>query len=88
VIEMDAEKVIKYPVSTEKTLRTMETENKLLFVVANDATKSDIKTAVESMFKVKVLGINTFIIKRKKRAYVKLDIESPAIDIATQLGMV
>ena len=84
---MDAQDVIKYPVSTERTLRTMEAENKLLFVVDRKATKADVKKAVESLFKVKVVDVNTYIILGKKKAYVKLSKDNPAIDIATQLGM-
>ena len=84
---MDAQEVIKYPVSTERTLRTMEAENKLLFVVDRKATKADVKKAVESLFKVKVVDVNTYIILGKKKAYVKLSKDNPAIDIATQLGM-
>ena len=85
---MDVQSVIKYPVSTEKSLRTMEAENKLLFVVDKKATKADVKLAVESLFKVKVVDVNTFIMSGKKKAYVKLGAENPAIDVATQLGMV
>ena len=84
---MDAQEVIKYPVSTERTLRTMEADNKLLFVVDRKATKADVKKAVESLFKVKVVDVNTYIILGKKKAYVKLSKDNPAIDIATQLGM-
>ncbi|MEK6854021.1 MAG: 50S ribosomal protein L23 [Nanoarchaeota archaeon] len=84
---MDAQSVIKYPVSSEKSLRAMEAENKLLFVVDKKATKADVKRAVESLFKVKVVDVNTFITAGKKKAYVKLSGENPAIDIATQLGM-
>ncbi len=87
MIKMEAEKVIKYPVSTEKTLRTMESENKLLFVVDRKATKSDVKKAVELLFKAKVISVNSYIIGGKKKAYVKLGKETPAIDIATQMGM-
>ena len=85
---MNLQDVIKYPVSTEKTLRNMEAENKLLFVVDKKATKSDVRKAVESLFKVKVVGVNTYILLGKKRAYVKFSKENPAIDVATQLGMV
>ena len=85
---MDLQSVVKYPVSTERTLRTMETENKLLFVVDKKATKSDVKKAVEALFKVKVVGVNTFIVSGKKKAYVKFGAENPAIDVATQLGMI
>ncbi len=85
---MEAQTVIKYPVSTERTLRTMEAENKLLFVIDRKATKSEVRKAVESLFKVKVIGVNTFITGGKKKAYVRLSPENPAIDVATQLGMV
>ena len=88
MIYMEAQDVVKYPVSTERTLRSMESENKLLFVVDRRASKADVKKAVEVLFKVKVVGVNTYIIQGKKKAYVKLAAANPAIDIATQLGMV
>jgi large subunit ribosomal protein L23 len=84
---MDKYRVIKYPLSTEKSIRLMESENKLLFVVDKKATKREIKRAVEGMFKVKVAKVNTIItMKGEKRAYVKIS-ETPAIEIATQLGL-
>ena len=83
----DPYKIIKYPLATEKAVRLMEAENKLLFVVSPNATKPDIKKAIEEMFKVKVIHVNTLITKGKKRAYVKLHPDNPAIDIATQLGI-
>ncbi len=80
--------IIKNPLSTEKGIRLMESENKLLFVVDRKANKKDIKEAVEKMFKAKVEKVNTLIAPDgKKRAYVKFSAETPAIDIATQLGM-
>ncbi len=85
---MDPNKTIKYPVSTEKGIKLMETENKLIFVVENSSTKSDIKNAVEKMFNVKVESVNTFIMAGKKKAYVKIGKETPAINIATQLGLI
>jgi large subunit ribosomal protein L23 len=85
---MEAYKVIKCPLSTEKSIRLMESENKLIFVVDMVATKADIKKAIEELFKVKVAKVNTLITPRgEKRAYVKLGPESPAIDIATELGL-
>ena len=60
--------VIKYPVSTEKGIKLMETENKLIFVVTDDSTKNDIKKAVESLFNVKVESVNTFINQGKKKS--------------------
>jgi len=85
---MDPYKIIKYPLATEKAVRIMEVENKLVFIVDNKATKKDVKEAVETMFKVKVLKVNTINTSiGKKKAYVKLSAETPAIDVATELGM-
>ncbi|MFH0977954.1 MAG: 50S ribosomal protein L23 [Candidatus Woesearchaeota archaeon] len=85
---MKAEVAIKYPLSTEKSLRLMESQNKLIFVVDQAATKQDVKKAIEELFKVKVLKVNTYIaMDGKKRAYIKLSNETPAIDIATNLGL-
>ncbi|MBI2208704.1 50S ribosomal protein L23 [Candidatus Woesearchaeota archaeon] len=84
---MDPHKIIKYPLSTEKSIRLMESQNKLIFVVDIDADKGVIKKAVEEMFKVDVENVKTFVRKGEKRAYVKFAEKNPAIDIATQLGL-
>ena len=86
---MDIYNIIKYPLSTEKSIRLMESENKLIFVVNKKATKKEIKKALEEMFKVKIEDINTFVnADGEKRAYVKFSPKNPAIDIATQLGLI
>jgi ribosomal protein uL23 len=84
---MDAYKIIKYPLSTEKSIRLMESENKLVFIVDKKAKKGEIKKAFEELFKVKIVKVNTHIFGGKKRAYIKFSQETPAIDIATQLGL-
>ncbi len=85
---MDPYKIIKHPLSTEKSIRLMESENKLIFMVDKSAKKPDIKQAVEKIFDAKVEKVNTFIgSDGKKRAYVKFSNETPAIDIATNLGL-
>jgi|TARA_Y100000310_G_C20578128_1_gene761516 ribosomal protein L23 len=84
---MDPYKIIKYPLSTEKSIRLMESQNKLIFVVEIDANKKMIKTAIEDLYKAKVENIKTYIQNGEKRAYVKFSNDSPAIDIATQLGL-
>ena len=80
-------KSLLYPLATEKTIKLMESENKIVFIVEKKSNKSDIKKELEEMFKVKVLKINTLIQKGKKKAYIKLSQETPALDIATQLGI-
>jgi large subunit ribosomal protein L23 len=85
---MDTDQVIKYPLSTEKSIRLMESENKLIFVVDIKANKTEIKKAIEKTFKVKVIKVTTLLSPRgEKRAYVKLAPETPALDIATDLGL-
>lgn len=85
---METHQVIKYPLSTEKSIRLMEAENKLIFIVDIRARKHEIKKAVEDLFKVKVAKINTLIdMNGRKKAYVKLSDESSALDIATDLGL-
>lgn len=84
---MENTKIIKYPSSTEKSLRMMESENTLVFVVERTANKAMIKEAIETMFKAKVVKVNTAIFGKDKKAYVSFSAETPAIDIATNLGL-
>jgi large subunit ribosomal protein L23 len=85
---MDIANVIKHPLSTEKSIRLMESENKLIFAVDLKANKQEIKEAIEKTFKVKVVKVTTFVTpKGQKRAYVKLSPETPALDVATDLGL-
>lgn len=84
---LDSYKIIKYPLTTEKSVRLMEKENKITFIVDKKASKLEIKSAVEDLFKVKVVKVNTLINMGEKKAYVKLSKESKALDIATQLGL-
>lgn len=84
---MEPLQVIKYPLATEKSIRLMESENKLIFVVDNAATRADVKKAIEIVFKANVDKVNIYVMKGLKRAYVKFSKENPAIDIATNLGL-
>ena len=89
--------VIRKPLITEKT--TMASENgAVVFEVAIDSTKPQIKEAVEGLFGVKVKAVNTTITKGKvkrfrghlgkrkdvKKAYVTLE-EGNTIDVTTGL---
>ena len=59
--------VIRRPLITEKGMTVKETENTLVFEVAEKATKTEVKQAVESLFKVKVSGVRTAIVEGKER---------------------
>jgi len=81
--------VLTYPVATEKAIRAIESENTITFIVDMKATKKMIAKEIEKKFKAKVLNVRTLITTEgKKKAYVRLNKESPAIDVATQLGMI
>ncbi len=81
--------VLKAPLSTEKSIRQIEFENKLAFVVDHRATKQDVKEAVEQLFKVKVKSVNMQnSVQGEKRAYVKLGSGSLASDVSADLGLI
>ena len=97
-IEISAERmydIVRSPVITEKA--TMVSENKqVVFRVPIDATKPEIRAAIEGLFKVKVVGVNTLVQKGKtkrwkgrpgkrndvKKAVIRLA-EGDSIDITT-----
>lgn len=81
-------RTILYPLSTEKSIKLMESENKLIFIADKKANKQEIKKALEEEFKVKITAIKTLIDRKgRKKAYVQFSEETPAIDIATKLGL-
>ncbi|MDP3640758.1 MAG: 50S ribosomal protein L23 [Nanoarchaeota archaeon] len=85
----DPYQILQRPLSTEKSLRQMEFENKLSFVIDPRATKPEVKRAVEELFSVKVLGVNVQnAFKGEKRALVKLSAASSASDIGADLGLI
>ncbi len=85
---MDPYDVILYPLMTEVTSRILETENKLVFIVNMKATKGDIKRAVEELYEVRTEKINVMITPRgEKKAFVKLNLENKAVDVAIKLGI-
>ena len=80
--------VILRAVMSEKSLRLVEEQNVLTFIVRRDANKHEIKRAVERAFGVKVEKVNTLITPMgEKKAYVKLAKEYKASDVASRLGL-
>jgi large subunit ribosomal protein L23 len=59
--------VIRRPLITEKGLAAKETEGTLVFDVAPTASKTEVKQAVEALFKVKVLNVRTSNVLGKER---------------------
>jgi large subunit ribosomal protein L23 len=89
-------KVLLGPHFTEKATSSASLANQVVFKVVKDATKPEIKAAVEKLFDVKVLGVSVALMKGKtkqtkhglgkrsnwKKAYVRLE-QGQEIDFAT-----
>ena len=90
--------IILGPHLSEKTSNIAEQNNQVTFKVANDATKAEIKAAVEKLFNVSVRGVQVLNVKGKskrtargqtrsrsnwKKAYVRLE-QGQQIDFADQ----
>ena len=75
------------PITTEKAVMLIESQNILTFMTEKQKTKEQIKKELEELFEIKIEKIRTLIRNNKKYAYVKLKKEFPAIDLATKLGL-
>jgi large subunit ribosomal protein L23 len=91
--------VIRRPLITEKALTSREVEGSLVFEVAANASKSEVKQAVETLFNVKVASIRTVNVVGKerkrgkfsgflpdwKKAYVRLKAGEKIPDFAAEI---
>ena len=91
--------IIRRPLITEKALTTREVQGALVFEVAANASKTEVKQAVEQLFKVKVASIRTVSVVGKerrrgkfagylpdwKKAYVRLKAGEKVPDFAAEL---
>ena len=62
-----AYQIIRRPVITEKGLAIKENQNTLVFQVAKAATKTEIREAIQSIFKVEVHSVRTALYPGKER---------------------
>ena len=65
---LSAYDIILSPVITEKSSMASEV-NQVVFEVRRNATKPEIKAAIEQLFKVKVVGVNTLLRKGKTKQF-------------------
>ena len=93
---VDPYDIIIMPWITEKTLEARrvadedsgyrENNNRIEFIVHKEASKADVKAAVESLLDVEVARVNTRITKNGKHASVKLAVGYDAEEAALKLG--
>ena len=80
--------IIKRPLITEKTTIQKESFNQVTFEVDPAANRVEIKRAIENIYNVKVIKINTLITPNgKKKAFIKLHPDNSAQTIAIDLGI-
>ena len=80
--------VIKYPNVTEKAMNEMDFQNKLEFIVATDATKPEIKEALEAQFDIGIDDVNTQVTPQgEKKATVRLSEDDDAQEVASRIGV-
>lgn len=87
--EFDPYQIITSPLATEKCIRLIEFNNTLVFRTHQRATKSDVKRAIQELFKVKVKSVNILnSVQGYKKAYVTLDSNYLASDVSADLGFI
>jgi|TARA_B100000446_G_scaffold52821_1_gene48980 large subunit ribosomal protein L23 len=63
--------VLRRPIVSEKSTNAAESGQQVVFEVLTDATKNEIKTAVESLFEVSVEGVQVINVRGKVKRFGK-----------------
>ncbi len=80
--------MIQYPYVTEKSTIQAEENNTLQFIVDVNDTKDKVKKDIETLYKLKVLRVNTMLTtKGKKKAIVLFQEPNTATELASRLGI-
>eukprot|EP00028_Trichosphaerium_sp_Am-I-7-wt_P014594 CAMPEP_0168508438 /NCGR_PEP_ID=MMETSP0405-20121227/126_1 /TAXON_ID=498012 /ORGANISM="Trichosphaerium sp, Strain Am-I-7 wt" /LENGTH=70 /DNA_ID=CAMNT_0008525597 /DNA_START=307 /DNA_END=519 /DNA_ORIENTATION=+ len=70
-------------------MKKIEMNNTLVFIVDRKASKSMIKQAIWKLYEIKALKVNTLITpKAAKKAYVRLEPDFDALDVANKIGII
>ena len=81
-------KILKEPVVTESTFDLIDENNKIVFIVDRNANKYQIREAIERIYSVKVVKVNTMITPAgTKKAFIKLHPSDSAAELAIKLGI-
>jgi len=80
--------VLLHPYVTEKTMGRIDRDNTIEFVVRREATKTQVKWAVEKLYNAKVVKVNTRITMRgEKHAAVRFADDVNAEEIGQRIGI-
>ena len=79
----------KSPVTTESSMKKIQSSNTIILMFDVRSTKKNIKILMEKIYKTKVTRINTLITPQGyKKAFVKLSPNHDALDIANKIGFI
>jgi len=86
---LDKYSIIKYPLTTESSMKLIEDSNTLVFIVDIKSNKRQIKAAVKDLYNIECDKVNTLITPRGlKKSYVKLSKDYDALDVANRVGVI
>jgi len=86
---LDKFSIIKYPLTTESSMKLIEDSNTLVFIVDIKANKRQIKAAVKDLYNIECDKVNTLITPRGlKKSYVRLSKDFDALDVANRVGVI
>jgi len=86
---LDKYSIIKYPLTTESSMKLIEDSNTLVFIVDVKANKRQIKAAVKDLYDIECEKVNTLITPRGlKKSYVRLSKDFDALDVANRVGVI
>jgi len=87
--KLDEFAILRYPLNTESAMKKIEDHNTLVFIVDIRANKHQIAAAVQKMYEVKPVKVNTLIRPDgTKKAYVRLNKDADALDVASKIGII
>merc|ERR1712083_69300 len=87
--KMDHYQIIKFPLATKSTMKKIEENNTLVFIVDVRANKYQIREAVQNMYDIESMKINTLIRPDgNKKAFVRLTADIEALDVANKIGII
>ena len=86
---LDKYSIIKYPLTTESSMKLIEDSNTLVFIVDIKSNKRQIKAAVKELYNIDCDKVNTLITPRGlKKSYVRLSKDYDALDVANRVGVI
>mmetsp|Transcript_5627 Transcript_5627/g.7717 ORF Transcript_5627/g.7717 Transcript_5627/m.7717 type:complete len:142 (-) Transcript_5627:337-762(-) len=86
---LDKYSIIKYPLTTESSMKLIEDSNTLVFIVDIKSNKRQIKAAVKDLYNIECEKVNTLITPRGlKKSYVRLSKDFDALDVANRVGVI